>query len=103
MQNDYNTLKNYFSLVDNHIKQITDFNLKTNELLTNPTISDLFFENNQDDVSVEISSVKVKHGISQKIIFIIKELANKSQLYLEELISHSKILEEFIRFINSKK
>ncbi len=102
MQNNGNTLTSYLILLKNHISETAKFNYLTNNFLSSPTIADLFFED-MGRVFFEEILGDVTFSTSQKVLFLIKEIADQSKSYLERFISYAKALEELIKFIGNTK
>ncbi len=103
MQKHSTTLSSYFILLNNHITEVANFNAVTNEFLSSATIADLFFEDVGKRIFIEMLGFNVSFSTSQKILVLIKEIAEQSKSYLDKFISYSKILDELIRFISSEK
>ena len=97
------TLSNYFTLLNNHITEIANFNVITNEFLSSATIADLYFEDVGKRIFIEMLGLKVSFSNSQKILALIKEIANNSKSYLDKFIGYSNILDELVRFISSEQ
>ena len=101
MQKHNTTLSNYFTLLNNHITEIANFNVVTNEFLSSATIADLYFEDMGKRIFIETLGFNSNFSSSQKILVLIKDIAEQSKSYLDKFISYSKILDELIRFISS--
>ena len=82
MQNDNSTLSSYNSLLTSHIKSVAKFNSSTNDWLSNSTAADLFFEDAADRLFREELGLPNKLSIRQKILTVIKEIADNSKSYL---------------------
>jgi hypothetical protein len=93
MQNDHNTLSDYFSLLTDHTENVAKFNCDTNDWLSNHTAADLFFEDAANRIVRETMELwQNKLSIQQKILIVIQELAKDSKTYLDRLVRISGIL-----------
>lgn len=101
MQKQSTTLSSYFTLLNNHITEVANFNAVTNEFLSSATAADLYFEDVGKRIFIEMLGFNVSFSSSQKILVLIKEIAEQSKSYLDKFISYSKILDELIKFISS--
>jgi hypothetical protein len=101
MQKHNITLSSYFTLLNNHITEVANFNAVTNEFLSSATAADLYFEDVGKRIFIEMLGFNVSFSSSQKILVLIKEIAEQSKSYLDKFISYSKILDELIKFISS--
>jgi hypothetical protein len=99
MQNNNITLSNYNSLLISHIKDIAKFNIRTNDLLSSSTVADLFFEEMSKCIFGKKSGLsQEKLSNNQKILIIIKEIADCSKFYLNRLSDISVVFLQLIQF-----
>jgi hypothetical protein len=102
MQNNSSTLSGYNSLLTSHIKKVAKFNSSTNDWLSNSTAADLFFEDAADRLVREELGLLDKLSIRQKILTVIKEIADHSKSYLDRLMGISIVFDELIQLVDKK-
>ena len=101
MQNDHSTLSSYNSLLTSHIKDVAKFNSSTNDWLSNSTAADLFFEDAANRiVREELGLLQDKLSIHQKILTVIKDIAENSKFYLDRIVGVSAVLGELIQLVD---
>lgn len=103
MQNNNSTLSGYNSLLTSHIKDVAKFNRSTKDWLSDSTAADLFFEDAANRiVREELGLLQDKLSTRQKILTIIKEIANHSKSYLDRLVGISAVFEGLIRLVDKE-
>jgi hypothetical protein len=100
MQNDHSTLSSYNSLLTSHIKDVAKFNKSTNDWLSNSTAADLFFEDVANRLVREELGLQDKLSTRQKILTVIKEIADSSKFYLDRLVGISLVFEGLIQLVD---
>ena len=104
MQNDHSTLSGYNSLLTSHIKDVAKFNSSTNDWLSNSTAADLFFEDAANRiVREELGLLQDKLSTRQKILTIIKEIADSSKFYFDRLVGISLVFEGVIQLVDREQ
>lgn len=104
MQNDHNTLSGYNSLLINHIKDVAKFNKSTNDWLSNSTAADLFFEDAANRIVREqLGLLQYQLSNRQKILIVIKEIADSSKFYFDRLVGISAVFEGLIQFVDREQ
>ena len=102
MQNNSSTLSSYNSLLTSHIKNVAKFNSSTNDWLSNSTAADLFFEDAANRFVREELGLPDKLSIRQKILTVIKEIADHSKSYLDRLMGISAVFDGLIQLVDKK-
>jgi hypothetical protein len=100
MQNDHSTLSSYNSLLISHIKIVAKFNSSTNDWLSNSTAANLFFEDAAHRIVREELGLQDQLSNRQKILTIVKDIADHSKSYLDRLVGISVVFEGLIQLIN---
>jgi hypothetical protein len=100
MQNNHSTLSGYNSLFTSHIKDVAKFNKSTNDWLSNSTAADLFFEDVANRLVREELGLQDKLSTRQKILTVIKEIADSSKFYLDRLVGISLVFEGLIQLVD---
>lgn len=100
MQNDHSTLSSYNSLLTSHIKDVAKFNKSTNDWLSNSTAADLFFEDAANRIVREELGLQDKLSTRQKILTVIKEIADSSKFYFDRLVGISAVFEGLIQLVD---
>ena len=104
MQNDHSTLSSYNSLLTSHIKDVAKFNKSTNDWLSSSMAADLFFEDAANRiVREELGLLQDKLSTRQKILTIIKEIADSSKFYLDRLVGISAVFEGLIQLVDREQ
>ena len=103
MQNNNSTLSGYNSLLTSHIKDVAKFNSSTNDWLSNSTAADLFFEDAANRIVREELGLLDKLSTRQKILTIIKEIADHSKSYLDRLVGISAVFEGLIQLVDREQ
>ena len=100
MQNDDSTLSSYNSLLISHIKIVAKFNSRTNDWLSNSTAANLFFEDAAHRIVREELGLQDQLSNRQKILTIVKDIADHSKSYLDRLVGISVVFEGLIQLID---
>ena len=100
MQNDHSTLSSYNSLLISHIKIVAKFNSSTNDWLSNSTAANLFFEDAAHRIVREELGLQDQLSNRQKILTIVKDIADHSKSYLDRLVGISVVFEGLIQLID---
>ncbi len=100
MQNDHSTLSSYNSLLTNQIKDVAKFNSSTNDWLSDSTAADLFFEDAADRIIREELGLLQELSTRQKILTLIKDIADSSKVYLDRIVTISKVFEGLIQLVD---
>ena len=103
MQNDHSTLSSYNSLLTSHIKDIAKFNKSTNDWLSNSTAADLFFEDAANRIVREELGLQDKLSTRQKILTVIKDIADSSKFYFDRLVGISSVFEGLIQLVDREQ
>ena len=100
MQNDHSILSSYNSLLISHIKIVAKFNSRTNDWLSNSTAANLFFEDAAHRIVREELGLQDQLSNRQKILTIVKDIADHSKSYLDRLVGISVVFEGLIQLID---
>ena len=103
MQNDHSTLSSYNSLLTSHIKDVAKFNRSTNDWLSNSTAADLFFEDAANRIVREELGLQDKLSTRQKILTVIKEIADSSKFYFDRLVGISAVFKGLIQLVDREQ
>ena len=103
MQNNHSTLSSYNSLLTSHIKDVAKFNRSTNDWLSNSTAADLFFEDAANRIVREELGLQDKLSTRQKILTVIKDIADSSKFYFDRLVGISSVFEGLIQLVDREQ
>jgi hypothetical protein len=93
-------LSSYNSLLTSHIKDVAKFNKSTNDWLSNSTAADLFFEDAANRIVREELGLQDKLSNRQKILTVIKDIADNSKFHLDRLVGISAVFEGLIQLVD---
>lgn len=100
MQNNHSTLSGYNSLLTSHIRDVVKFNSSANDWLSNSTTADLFFEDAANRIVREELGLQDKLSTRQKILTVIKDIADSSTFYLDRLVGVSAVFDGLIQLVD---